>query len=173
MYPYMNAHYHTHMYMYTYKYMHQYTLHAHITFLEPFAPQPRWYPPDTQVRTGTEVDEVMRQYHANFFLASHTFTINFLTKLSKDFEILLSAPRAHSLIGEPHLGPHSGCTVCNIININGRHPPTAHVQSLRKKRLKVQSSSSWSYSLTSLLETDPDTEVSHHYLCLLLLCSVG
>ena len=37
---------------------------------------------------------------------------------------------------------------------------------------KVQSSSSWSCSLTSLLETDRDTEVSHHSLPLLLLCSV-
>ena len=37
---------------------------------------------------------------------------------------------------------------------------------------KVQSSSSWSCSLTSLFETDRDTEVSHHSLRLLLLFSV-
>ena len=61
----------------------------------------------------------------------------------------------HALLFHRHLSTFHGTLLCTLDH-------TA----------KVQSSSSWSCSLTSLLETDRGTEVSHHSLRLLLLCSV-
>ena len=90
-----------------------------------------------------------------------------------------------SIIGaSPHRGTHSGRAVCHIIiiiyirwtgyriflNVSTRFFFT--VTSRHFTGHTVQSSSSWTCSLTSLLEADRGTEVSHHSLRLLLLCSV-
>ena len=90
-------------------------------------------------------------------------------------------------LSEPHRGTHSCCAVCIIIiiiiiiiirpspyriflNVSTRFFFT--VTSRHFTGHTVQSSSSWTCSLTSPLETDRGTEVSHYSLRLLLLCSV-
>ena len=77
--------------------------------------------------------------------------------------------------GEPH---PQRCVVCHmhIIIPTDRIPYISFSPSPSTSRHftghAVQSSSSWTCSLISPLETDRGTEVSHHGLRLLLLCSV-